>query len=456
MESALEDANARRSAWLSGRTTRERIELVVSKWLSPATNVLIEGHVTTVPLDQSGSIDPGGEILLAGHFDPAMIASLLSIEGAAQLAGLNGEPGVPIHHLASGLANRGIRTTVLGGLRGTSDIYVRDTPISAVIYNTRSSRAFTLTGFLRERTAILERLRQIRPAIVHAHWTLEAARAVGDWTGPKILTVHDAAYEYARIGWNWHPGAIAYKARWIANTLAVLKKFDHVIAVSPFVESYLRLRHRFRGEIRVIPNSIPPFPAEIRPVETFPRSGLLTFGCYGMPGRLKNVENAIDAFLMLHKDLPDSRLLIFGKGWTDLGERYRHRSIELRELVRHDSFIRTLASEIDIWVHPSRMETHGIAICEAIQAGCPVIAGRASGAVPWTLDYGKAGVLVDIEKPEKIAEAMLLLARDPSRAMALVSYGRRMILDRFSPERVLDMHLQYYRDVISHGKYKAS
>ena len=122
-----------------------------------------------------------------------------------------------------------------------------------------------------------------------------------------------------RIGWHWHPGAIAYKARWIANTVAVLSKFDYVIAVSPFVETYLRLRHHFRGEIRVIPNAIPPLPAGIRRVETFPKSGRLTFGCYGNPGPLKNIGTAMDAFLMLQKDLPDSRLVIFGQGWSGLG-----------------------------------------------------------------------------------------------------------------------------------------
>jgi glycosyltransferase involved in cell wall biosynthesis len=400
-----------------------------------------------LPVDASDLDEALGEIVLAGHFDPASIAKLLSADGAAQLAGLSGDPGVPIHHLASGLASRGISTTVLGGLRGASQVYVRDEPVSAAIYDKRSSRAFTLTGFRRERTAALSLLRQIHPALIHAHWTMEAARAAAEWNGPKILTVHDTAYDYARIGWHWHPGSIAFKARWLANTLAVLSRFDHIIAVSPFVEAYLRRRHRFKGEIRVIPNAIPPLPASIVPVESFPKSGRLTFGCYGAPGRLKNVGNAIDAFSMVRKDLPDSRLVIFGQGWRGLKEQHGG-TIELRDLARHDTFIRSLASEIDIWVHPSRIEAHPITVCEAIQAGCPVIAGAASGGVPWTLDFGKAGVLVDIEKREDIAGAMLALAGDRDRATNLVDYGRRMILDRFNPERVIDLHLQYYRDVI--------
>jgi glycosyltransferase involved in cell wall biosynthesis len=281
---------------------------------------------------------------------------------------------------------------------------------------------------------------------------MEAARAVADWSGPKILTVHDAAYEYARIGWRWHLGTIAFKARWIANTLAILRKFDHIIAVSPFVEDYLRLRHRFHGEIRVIPNAIPPLPKAIRVVENFPKSGRLTFGSYGGSDRLKNVGAALEAFIMVRSKLPGSRLVIFGEGWSRYGAWDADSSIETRGSVRHDNFLRCLASEIDVWVHPSRIEAHPITICEAIQAGCPVIAGRSSGGVPWTLDYGRAGLLVDIEDPEKIAEAMLEVVRNRERAIALVSYGRRMLLDRFSPDRILAMHLQYYRDVIREWK----
>ncbi len=416
----------------------------------PLTEI-VSGHS---PLFHSERVEQRGDIVLAGHFDPTMIAPLLSADAAARLAGLSGPPGVPIHNLAYGLASRGIETTVLGGLRGTPEIYLSSKPVSAAIYNQRSTRAFTLTGFRRERTVILERLRQIRPAVVHAHWTMEAARAVADWTGPKILTVHDALYEYAKLDWRWHPGAMGYKARWIANTLAVLRKFDHIIAVSPFVETYLRLRHGYQGEIRVIPNGIPPLPAAIRPIEAFPKSGRLTFGCYGGPAPLKNIATAIQAFLRIQNDLPTSRLLIFGAGWESLEERYRGSSIELRGSVKHDDFLRSLASEIDIWVHPSRIETHGLAVCEAIQAGCPVVAGRSSGALPWTLDYGRAGVLVDIEQPERIAEAMLALARDRDRARALVAYGRGMILDRFHPDRILDLHLHYYRDVIHEWERK--
>ena len=51
---------------------------------------------------------------------------------------------------------------------------------------------------------------------------------------------------------------------------------------------------------------------------------------------------------------------------------------------------------------------------------------------------------------------MTALARDRSRGLALVAYGQEMIRQRFSPDRILDMHLNYYQDVIRQWKDKRS
>ncbi len=389
-------------------------------------------------------------VVLAGHFDPCAIASLVGGDGAPALAALSGPPAPPIHHLAGEFVKRGLETTLLGGLKGEAGVIAQSSPLSAIVYPKRGRTAWVLDGLRRERSVILDHLRNLHPAVAHAHWTWEAARAVADWPGPKVLTVQDTLWEYALLspGWNWGPWAHASNVRWIVNTSAVFRRFRHIIAISPYVETYLRLVHRFQGEIRVIPNAIPPLPEGVRPTEAFPKTGGVTFGCYGTPGRLKNVGAALRAFDSVHKELPGSRIAVFGGGWDGLRSRYAGLPIEFRGAQPHRAVLNQLASEIDIWVHPSRIETQGIVMCEAIQAGCAVIAGRASGAVPWTLDYGRAGLLVDIEDAPEIARAMLALSRDRDKALHLVSYGRQMIRDRFSLDRVADMHLDFYGDII--------
>lgn len=389
-------------------------------------------------------------IALAGHFDPSTMGPIIGGEAGDALAVLSGAPGIPIHHLAAEFWKRGIQTTILGGLSGAPELYAQSSPLSAVVYPKRGRIGWIADGWRQERGLLLRNLKKINPTIVHAHWTMEAARAVADWDGPKVLTVHDAAWECARLGssWQWGPLAHAATLRWLANTSAVLARFQHVIAVSPYVENYLRQKHRFRGEIRVIPNGIPPLPASAQVPGIFPKTGRVTFGCYGDPWPLKNVRAALRAFRRVHEELPNSRLLVYGPGWEAEKSRYRNIPIEFRGARKHITFLSELASEVDIWVHPSRTEAHPISICEAIQAGCPVIAGRSSGGVPWTLDYGRAGILVDVENPAEIAEAMVGLARNRERAIELVTYGRQMILTKWSPDRIVEMHLEYYREIV--------
>lgn len=387
-------------------------------------------------------------IVLAGHFDPAMIARHLPDKAAARLACIRSSPAVPIHSLASGLISRGIRTTLVGGVRSVKPLYIEGLPLSVAIYTKRGGWPFVMSGLLRERKALLALLEEIKPMITHAHWTLEAGRAVGDWRGPKVLTVHDAAWEYMRLGWSPRPVSIAYGLRWLANTSATIARFRHVIAVSPFVETYLRLKHRFRGEIRVIPNIIPELPSDLHIPEQFPKSGIVTFACYGEPGPLKNVSMALKAFGLLGRQFADARLLVFGKGWDKAKQEFRdnHR-IEFRGGIPHADFLRCLAQEVDVWVHPSRIEMHPITICEALMAGCAVVAGYSSGSTAWTLDYGRSGLLVDIDSAEEIAEAMRTLVLNRALAEETIAHARRHIREHFRAERIVDLHLRYYRDI---------
>jgi L-malate glycosyltransferase len=65
-----------------------------------------------------------------------------------------------------------------------------------------------------------------------------------------------------------------------------------------------------------------------------------------------------------------------------------------------------------VLAHPSLEESFGMIVLEAMATGTPVVAGRASGAVPWLL-ANDAGVLVDVRNSAAIAEAINGLLGDP-------------------------------------------
>ena len=107
--------------------------------------------------------------------------------------------------------------------------------------------------------------------------------------------------------------------------------------------------------------------------------------------------------------------------------------------------LRTLAKEIDVLVHPSLEESHGMAVTEAMAIGLPVIGGKYSGAIPWTLGDGKAGMLVDVRSPHAIADGMRVMAQDADLRNRLALAGRDLARSQFH----IDSSVSCYEAVLA-------
>ena len=108
-------------------------------------------------------------------------------------------------------------------------------------------------------------------------------------------------------------------------------------------------------------------------------------------------------------------------------------------------------ADADLFVHPSREESFGSVLVEAMAQGTPVVGGRESGAVPWVLDGGRAGVLADVEKPDLLAGDLLGLLRDPVRWDHFSTSGRRISKQRFSLSEVAPAYAQTLDDFLTEG-----
>jgi len=108
-----------------------------------------------------------------------------------------------------------------------------------------------------------------------------------------------------------------------------------------------------------------------------------------------------------------------------------------------------LAREVDIFVHPSLEEGHPLSVIEAMALGIPVIGGVHSGAVPYTLENGRAGLLVDVRSPQAVAGAMLRLAEDAEMRITLGRAARRSAWHRFRLEHVVDAYEKVYDEVLA-------
>jgi glycosyltransferase involved in cell wall biosynthesis len=296
-----------------------------------------------------------------------------------------------------------------------------------------------------ERRAILEAIRRVRPDVLHAHWTYFYALAAQASGLPHVVTAHDAPLNVLRREF------IPYRIAHTMMAFAVTARAKCIATVSPYVDSHLRRFMFYRGERVVIPNGLPDSVfALARPRPTACPS--LTFGTL-LSGwsRLKNGRIALKAFALVRREIPDARLVMMGPGHERAGpahawaaEHNLTEAVEFAGPLEHNEALQRLSTGVDIFVHPSREESFGMTVAEASALGVPVIAGIRSGAVGWTLDEGRAGLLVDVASPRALAQSMVALAQDRARMKVLSEAGRRNAWDRFRISAIADGYEALY------------
>ena len=153
--------------------------------------------------------------------------------------------------------------------------------------------------------------------------------------------------------------------------------------------------------------------------------------------KLKNFELVIDAFARFHEKVKDSQLLIFGRGPME-GELNRKISgYNLQGRVVLAGFTEYLWDNLknaDLFVSGSNLETFGIVIVEALDAGCSVIAADCPIGPGEILQNGKLGQLVPMNDAESMSNAMMrayLGQYKPTAAFERHEYELSYVLDQY-------------------------
>ncbi|MGQ9454347.1 MAG: glycosyltransferase [Armatimonadota bacterium] len=271
---------------------------------------------------------------------------------------------------------------------------------------------------------------------------------------PLVSTNHTLYTEYAHY--------VPFRPM-ILTKLVIIKlmkwyysKCDLVVVPSRMVEGILRL-YGVKTPIEVAKTGI--VPARDLPPGTREqmRRKLDLADCdfvllyVGRIAREKNLGMLFRAFRMLVSRHKNARLLLVGGGpaldeMRRLAERLGVGSFVKFLGVLQRSAIDDVFAASDVFVFPSKTETQGIAICEAMSAGLPVVAVDAGG-IPENISSAVDGFLTP-DDPKLFAEMVerLLLNEDERLQMGLKAKEKAR---RFSVESMGDNFERIYASVIN-------
>jgi len=155
-------------------------------------------------------------------------------------------------------------------------------------------------------------------------------------------------------------------------------------------------------------------------------------------GRLterKGVRHLVEAYRQLRKDYHDVSLLILGYGYQEQGlkELCRSQNIPDVHFVGHVEIEKMprFYGIADLFVLPSRRDTWGLVLNEAMACGLPVVTTRKVGASEDLVREGVNGYIVAEEKPAEIYAAIKKIVADSSLCHRMGQESSRTI-QRFS------------------------
>jgi glycosyltransferase involved in cell wall biosynthesis len=268
------------------------------------------------------------------------------------------------------------------------------------------------------------------PEIIHAHasypagWAaVNVAREFGDI--PVVLTEHMGPFPW--------PSMVDDKGLPIDEIFDAYQNSSKVIAVS----SSLAQRIKSLGltdDISVIPNFVNEdiFSPECGGTSLKPKKQYRLLNV-GWPTHNKGTDTLLEGFALLPDKLRNITTLDIAGDSREIAF-YKNKSQDLKIASRVNwlgyvprELMPALYRQCDVFILPSRYETFGVSIVEALLCDKPVIATRCGG--PEDIVYDQNGVLIDIDDAHALAKAIktLLSASFP------VGQVRADALCRFSP-----------------------
>lgn len=262
---------------------------------------------------------------------------------------------------------------------------------------------------------------------------------------PTILTVHTIVKQTAKTNRSSFFGKV-HDTLWRFLEKWELKRIQHLIVVSPHLKD--ELKKEGARNVYVIPNGVD---ANWFGVPDKSITGRILFVGRIIP--VKGLENLIKSMKLVIDKRCDAHLHVVGP--TD-DSRYLNYLQELTKkmgVTEQVDFTGGLSgnallneyAESSIFVLPSRDESNPIVVLEAMASGKPVIATNVGG-IPYMVEDGKNGILVNYGDSNGLAEKILMLMNDKKLRDFVAENGKKTAM-MYSWEKISDKTYEVYKHV---------
>jgi len=277
------------------------------------------------------------------------------------------------------------------------------------IYRFRSLRAPTFKEFalaIPVAPNLLHTLHQIGVDLIHVHSPFMmgqlGARAARHLGIPLVSTYHTLYEEYA----HYFPIAPSLVRKVVRNyTISFSNRCHLVITPTDSIVAYLR-QNGVRAPVTAIPTGIEVERFQnldstwLRNYLKLPQGEILLIHV-GRLGKEKNISFVLQAFANVHRQVPNTRLVLVGSGPLKAALQSQAHTLGIDDAVTFaGSFtfeqMPAVYAGADLFVFASVTETQGLVIAEAKAAGLPVVAVKAYGVQEMVVN-GQDGFLTPLD-----------------------------------------------------------
>lgn len=283
------------------------------------------------------------------------------------------------------------------------------------------------------------KIKKYKPDVVYAHSSIAGAITRMACVGLGVKVV------YNPHGWSFNMES-KKKSFFVVVEKLMAQFCDAIICISE-AEKVSALREKICKEdkLHVIENGIDIAEYKEESVEfPIPEDAFVV----GMVGRISR-QKAPDVFIRMagevQKEIKNARFIIVGDVIEGAAEE-RKEIEQLAESLGVDLLITgwvdnsmAYMSQFDVGCLLSRWEGFGLAIPEYMLTGTPIVATKVD-AIPYLINDGENGFLVEKDDWKAAAGRVVELANDADMRKEMIENGQRTVRERFDARRVAKSH----------------